>query len=70
MRVKVTDMICGSCNKGGQNEDMRRSLGQEAVMDACCEGKAKKVEVKMEELAKQVYEEAVTGKNSRKRPKK
>ena len=57
-----------------RNEDVRRSLGQEAVVDMVKE-KQRRWKVKMEEmntdrLVKQVYEEEMTGKRPRGRPKK
>ena len=57
-----------------KNEDVRRSLGQEAVVDMVKE-KQRRWKVKMEEmnadrLVKQVYEEEMTGKRPRGRPKK
>ena len=57
-----------------RNEDVRRSLGQEAVVDMVKE-KQRRWKVKMEEmnadqLVEQVYEEEMTGKRPRGRPKK
>ena len=57
-----------------RNEDVRRSLGQEAVVDMVKE-KQRRWKVKMEEmnadrLVKQVYEEEMTEKRPRGRPKK
>ena len=57
-----------------RNEAVRRSLGQEAVVDMVKE-KQRRWKVKMEEmntdrLVKQVYEEEMTGKRPRGRPKK
>lgn len=57
-----------------RNEDVRRSLGQEAVMNIV-KKKQWRWKVKMEEmngdrLVKQVYEEEVTGRRPRGRPRK
>ena len=56
-----------------RNEAVRRSLGQEAVLDIVKE-KQRRWKVKMEEmdgdrLVKQVYEEEMTGKRPRGRPR-
>ena len=57
-----------------RNEDVRRSLGQEAVMDIM-KKKQRRWKVKMEEgngdrLVKQVYEGEMTGRRPRGRPRK
>ena len=57
-----------------RNEAVRRSLGQEAVLDIV-EEKQRRWKVKVEEmdgdrLVKQVYEEEMTGKRLRGRPRK
>ena len=56
-----------------RNEDVRRSIGQEAVM-GMVKKKQRRWKTKMEEmngerLVKQVYEEEVTGRRPRGRPR-
>ena len=57
-----------------RNEDVRRSLGQEAVMDIVKKKqrrwKAKMEEMNADQLVKQVYEEEVIGRRPRGRPRK
>jgi len=56
-----------------RNEDVRRSLGQKAVMDIVKKKrrwKAKMEEMNGDHLVKQVYEAKVTGRRPRGRPRK
>ena len=81
-REQVTGMLkdvstkSGRCDKAGQseNEDVRRSLGQEAIMDIV-KKKQRRWKVRMEkmngeQLVKQVYEGEVIGRRPKGRPGK